>query len=248
LNWHTFCLNMIKILTAMKKFGLLITGIAIILTSCEMHPHADFEPSKVVVETYEEINFYNYSKNAREFDWDFGDGYFSTIDEPSHYYTRPGLYTVKLSAYNGDLLDEAYIDIEVVNPSATLDVQVLEYYQKYPVRNASIILYPTYADWLDQTNGLVEVFTDANGVAIINGLAPGRYYMDIWEKNHNNYDLANDDINNIKTPYLEIGQITQITAYVDYIPSSSALKSRPANRQTNTTSSTKRTCIPIERK
>lgn len=238
----------------MKKFGFIILGLVLILTSCEerhirvYEPIADFEPSKYIVETYEEIVFFNYSDYADEFDWSFGDNYFSSEAEPAHYYTRPGIYTVRLTAFNGDLYDEVYVEIEVVSPSASLDVQVLEYYDKYPVAGASVILYPTYTDWVNQTNKLLEVFTNSNGIVVVDGLAPGTYYMDIWEKNHNNYDLADEDINFIKTPYLPIGKITQITAYVDYVTSTSSLKSRPVERQTNKTKGAKRTYIPIVRK
>lgn len=233
----------------MKKFGFIIAGLVLVLTSCEVgRPRADFEPTKYVVETYEEIVFLNYSSHADFYDWDFGDNYYSSEVEPAHYYTRPGIYTVRLTAVNGDYEDVCYLDIEVVSPSATLDVQVLEYYDKYPVAGASVILYPTYTDWENQTNKLLEVFTNSNGIAVVDGLAPGIYYMDIWEKNHNNYDLADDDINFIKTPYLQSGKITEFTAYVDYAPSTSSLKSRPVERKTNKTSGVKRTFIPIERK
>jgi PKD repeat protein len=233
----------------MKKFGFIILGLILILTSCEeRRPRADFEPSKYTVEPYEEIVFFNYSSYADYFDWDFGDNYYSSEEEPAHYYTRPGIYTVKLTAINGDFIDESYVEIEVVPYSTVLDIQVLEYYQKYPVSGASIIVYPTYNDWYNQTNDLVEVFTNSNGIAVIEGLAPGTYYLDIWEKNHNNEDLAFEDINNIKTPYLQRGKTTQITAYVDYISSASALKSRPVKRQANAVPVIKRTCIPTERK
>lgn len=233
----------------MKKFGFIILGLVLILISCEVRqPRADFEPSKYTVETYEEIVFFNYSSHADFYDWDFGDNYYSSEAEPAHYYTRPGIYTVRLTAVNGDYEDVCYVDIEVIPAHAALDVQVLEYYQKYPVRGASIILYPTYTDWQNQTNKLMEAFTDVDGIAVIDDLAPGTYYMDIWEKNHNNYDLADADVNFIKTPYLQRGKITQITAFVDYVPSSSSLKSRPLQRQTNNTSGPKRTFMLIERK
>lgn len=231
----------------MKKFGFIIAGLVLLITSCqERRPRADFEPTKYVVEPYEEIVFLNYSSNADYYDWDFGDNIYSSVGEPAHYYTQPGIYTVMLTAINGNYEDVSYVEIEVIG--ATLDVQVLEYYDKYPVAGASVILYRTYTDWLNQRNKLVEAFTNANGIAVIDYLAPGNYYMDIWEKNHNNYDLADEDINNIKTPYLQIGEIAQITAYVDYVPSASSLKSRPFERQINKTKGTKRTCIPIVRK
>lgn len=202
----------------MKKLILLLPVLIGLFTSCEFEfdPRADIDASKTTVYTYEEIQFYNYS-NANDFEWDFGDGYVSNYVEPSHYYTRPGIYTVRLAAYHRDMVDYAYMTIKVVEaPSATLDVQVLEYSQEYAVEGARIILYPTYTDWYNQAHPVIEVFTNSNGIAVIDGLAPGYYYLDVWEANHDNYTLASEDINFIKTPYLVNYQTTYFTAYVDY--------------------------------
>ncbi|HCC69651.1 MAG TPA: hypothetical protein DEQ09_00645 [Bacteroidales bacterium] len=62
-------------------------------------PEARFEVSKG--NPYipdEEIRFYNYSQNAVEWEWDFGDGNKSDEFEPVHFYDKPGSYTVTLKA------------------------------------------------------------------------------------------------------------------------------------------------------
>ncbi|MGM0665974.1 MAG: PKD domain-containing protein [Bacteroidota bacterium] len=46
----------------------------------------------------EQVRFYNFSQNASEWEWDFGDGTVSNEFEPAHFYDRPGSYTVKLKA------------------------------------------------------------------------------------------------------------------------------------------------------
>lgn len=46
----------------------------------------------------EQIRFYNYSQNAVEWEWDFGDGNTSSDFEPAHFYDKPGSYTVSLKA------------------------------------------------------------------------------------------------------------------------------------------------------
>lgn len=46
----------------------------------------------------EQVRFYNFSRNANEWEWDFGDGTVSNEFEPGHFYDRPGSYTVKLRA------------------------------------------------------------------------------------------------------------------------------------------------------
>ena len=44
------------------------------------------------------VNFTNMSDNAISYNWDFGDGTFSTESNPSHIYSVPGNYSVKLVA------------------------------------------------------------------------------------------------------------------------------------------------------
>jgi PKD repeat protein len=47
--------------------------------------------------------FYNTSKQADSYYWDFGDGGFSTAQHPAHNYAANGTYTVTLTAYNCDI-------------------------------------------------------------------------------------------------------------------------------------------------
>jgi PKD repeat protein len=48
------------------------------------------------------IEFYNYSVNADDFLWDFGDGTTSTEPEPVHYFENAGNYPVTLTASNAN--------------------------------------------------------------------------------------------------------------------------------------------------
>jgi PKD repeat protein len=60
---------------------------------------ADFEYSGDL-KTNNTIQFNNLSKNADTYDWDFGDGTSSTLENPGKSYAQPGAYTVKLVAKN----------------------------------------------------------------------------------------------------------------------------------------------------
>ncbi|MDP5172833.1 MAG: PKD domain-containing protein, partial [Bacteroidia bacterium] len=59
------------------------------------------------------VNFANSSLNSAAYVWDFGDGTLSTATNPSHQYTTPGTYTVRLVATDGvcadTLIRTAYI-------------------------------------------------------------------------------------------------------------------------------------------
>ena len=46
------------------------------------------------------INFENNSSDATSWFWDFGDGYFSNLENPDHSYIESGLYNVCLISYN----------------------------------------------------------------------------------------------------------------------------------------------------
>ncbi len=135
------------------------------------------------------IYFTNRSTDARSYEWDFGDGYYSNNYNVSHYWDNPGVYTVTLSAYSkNDRVDVYRLNITVLEPTTDLEIVVKEYWDEYPVPNASVILYPTLADWDNQTNAIIEGFTDNNGSVVFTNLDPGRmYYVDVYQEYYNNY-------------------------------------------------------------
>ena len=48
------------------------------------------------------------------------------------------------------LTDEASLTLDVKIPTL-LEIEVLEYYEEYPVEGASVIIYPTLTDWENET-------------------------------------------------------------------------------------------------
>ncbi len=46
------------------------------------------------------VNFTNFSQFAKTFEWDFGDGLISNLENPTHVYKNPGVYRVRLKAMN----------------------------------------------------------------------------------------------------------------------------------------------------
>jgi PKD repeat protein len=57
------------------------------------------EPEEVFIPN-QPVTFFNFSTNADTYSWDFGDGETSTDENPQHYYTSEGSYTVMLIASN----------------------------------------------------------------------------------------------------------------------------------------------------
>ena len=191
----------------MKKLLIILIAVPFILSSCYREPLADFFVSRNVVDAGEVVYFTNNSLDADHFKWDFGDGTRAFTFDASHIYTYDGTYIVTLFAFNGNhVADKAVTTVNVLYPTS-LEVTVLEYYDEYEVVDASVILYNTYEDWLDEYNPLVEGFTNQFGWTTFSNLEPQMYYVDVWEANHNNYTLADEDILWIETHVLVPNEI-----------------------------------------
>jgi PKD repeat protein len=201
-----------------------VAAAAIMLSSCDVQPDAYFFSDKIKAEIGEEIFFFNGSHNATEFEWDFGDGTWSDAFEPVHSYSASGIFTVILSAYSkSGNVDRSYLDIEIVSPTM-LEVEVLEWYDEYPVANASVRLYPTLNDWDNEENLVVEGFTNSSGKVIFTNLQPRSYYVDVWHVNHNNFAFRDEEngIQYIMTDKLLRNELNQFIAWVDYTGTKSA--------------------------
>jgi PKD repeat protein len=201
----------------MKRIIYLTLLLPLFLISCESAPEAAFYVDNIEPEVGQEVVFTNNSDNAVKFEWDFGDNTWTDEPSPVHVYTGTGTYQVTLTAWSESGLEaKAYATIDVKIPTL-LEVEVLEYYDKYPVENASVILYPTLADWDDESNEITEGFTDADGFVVFSHLGSSVYYLDIWEAHHNNYSLRDEDVNFIRTAQIKLHAINRFTAYVDYV-------------------------------
>ncbi|HTA81351.1 MAG TPA: PKD domain-containing protein [Bacteroidia bacterium] len=73
--------------------------------------------------TGDSVKFTNTTKNGTTWLWSFGDGGTSTAKSPTHTYTSPGVYTVKLKACNSFYCDSltktSYVTV-VVTPAVTI--------------------------------------------------------------------------------------------------------------------------------
>lgn len=200
----------------MKKLIYLLLLLPLLLVSCESSPIARFsaDPGNPVVG--EEVWFTNESDNAYDFEWDFGDGYISNEPNPIHKYTSTGSFTVILKVWSkSGMTDESSLILNVKIPTL-LEIEVLEYYEGYPVEGASVILYPTLTDWENETKMVNEGFTDAEGKTVFSDLQNIVYYVDVWEATHDNYTLKIEDVGFIRTSEVMPNKINRFIAYVDY--------------------------------
>jgi hypothetical protein len=199
----------------MKRIIYVFLSLSLILFSCHKDPvpQSSFSTDNLNPEVGQTVFFTNNSIGD-SFEWDFGDGYISNEVNPTHVYTATGAFEVKLTATVKGDHSESSLTLNVQVPTL-LVVEVREYYSDDLIPNASILLYPTLADWDNQTNSLMEAFTDLNGTAVFANLDPYVYYLDVWEATHDNYTLRNEDVGFITTPTVLPHSITFFTAYVD---------------------------------
>jgi hypothetical protein len=201
----------------MKRIITLFLALPLFLISCQKTPEAFFHIDSSDPEVGEKILFMNDSHNADRFEWDFGDGTISNDRSPIHIYTGTGTYTVTMIAISKHSLeDKATMTIDVKIPTL-LEIEVREYYDQYVVPGASVILYSSVTDWDAQTGSISEGFTDADGITVFSNLDPFVYYVDVWEQNHDNYALKNEDIGFIRTPEILPHKINRFQAWVDYV-------------------------------
>jgi PKD repeat protein len=201
----------------MKKLFYLPILLSVILISCESNPEAGFFYDETEPEVGQKVLFTNDSHNADRFEWDFGDGTMTDEPNPVHIFNSTGSFEVTLTAISSSGLEDIAVATINVLVLTLLVIEVVEYYDEYVVPDASVILYPTLTDWEDETDKVMEGFTDSYGTAVFANLDPYVYYVDVWEENHNNYTLASEDVGFIITPDVMPNKINWFTAKVDYV-------------------------------
>ena len=201
----------------MKKIIYLALVLPMFLLSCSKEPVASFFIELDKPKLGQEIFFNNTSDNAESFEWDFGDGYMSKDKHPVYKYSLTGTYDVTLSAFSKKGKEsKARMTITVVEPTL-LVVEVLEYWDSYPVADASVILFPTLSDWDNNQNMIIEGFTDNDGIVVFADLDPIVHYVDVWEQDHDNYQLREEDPGFITTQKVVPDKIQWFVAWVDYV-------------------------------
>ncbi len=97
------------------------------------------------------VDFTNQSKGFTIMSYDFGDGGISTLNDPSHIYTYPGTYTVKLGVRNnGGCTDTLVRKVVIQGPTGSF---------KY---NPLVICNPGKIDFIATTQNAVKYIWDYN--------------------------------------------------------------------------------------
>ncbi len=221
----------------MKRLLTILPILSLALAGCYREPYADAYITPNPAYVGEEISYTNISHAANYVEWNLGDGTTSTAYNVLHYYNDPGFYNVDLKAFGtkGDVNIASFV-VEVIGSEVKIIVQLWTDVSEpdgYLLPEASVILYPTLDDWINQTNAVGERFTNQYGECIFSGLSNQRYYVDVWEQNHHNYWLAEEDVGWIETQVLEGIYDHTFVAFVDYDENmkKSAMVTRPESRE-----------------
>ena len=216
----------------MKRILTFLPLLSLIVISCNREPFADATVDLNPAYVGEDVRFTSYSTNSDYVEWDMDDGI--TYDEPivDHYFIDPGYYDVSLRAFGTKGgVSTAVIPMEVIGAELTVVVMLWTDTENdappgYLLPEASVILYPTLLDWDNQTNAvtlpdgsLYELFTNSIGECTFTGLSYQRYYIDVWEANHDNRLLGGEDVWWIETDLLDGSYYWTFEAKVDYYES-----------------------------
>jgi hypothetical protein len=217
----------------MKRLLIILPILSVLLAGCykEPPPYADADITPNPAFVGEEIAFDNYSTNTSYVEWNMGDGSTATAWNVLHFYYDPGFYNVDLRAYGYDgRTSIGSFVVEVIGSDLTIEVK--EYYDEYPVAGASVVLFASLDDWYeaDYAKAVDEQFTNRNGVCQFTGLSYQRYYVDVYEENHVNWTLGEEDPYWIETQILPGGYNHTFIAYVDYVTWDKKSAGRPAQR------------------
>ncbi len=207
------------------KRCILASLVAIFALSCgEDAYHPDvvscFETDYVIYEVGEPVKFYNCSRHADSFLWDFGDGSVAHSPEPVYEYIYPGEYLVVLKAFSGDYVSEFTKRITIVPPTE-LSIAVFYYGTTDPVRDCEITLFETFQEYDRFLSGqdyyyIAEGLTDEYGELLITGLQPIEYYVDAYKPIAGSGSYYSNEADYFRIPPLIPNELNLFDVYVEY--------------------------------
>lgn len=119
------------------------------------------------------VKFTNTSVNYKDIRWDFGDGNNSILEEPSHYYTLPGVYFAKLIVTGpGGCMDSVNKKIDVRGPKGGFTYEPLQGCVPLTVKFIATTLDRISFTW-DFSDGTTIASPDSNVSHIYT--SPGEY-------------------------------------------------------------------------
>ena len=147
-----------------QKFLFFTAGIVIIIFSaCQKNlPTASFTYSSDSYEEGDTIYFTSTSSNADNFEWNFGDGSTSTVENPWHIFISTGSFEVKLKVTNDDGSDETSSSVTIKDPTI-LAFEVIKNGTEETVPGCGILVFDNLTDFQNIENAIAYGYTDGDG-------------------------------------------------------------------------------------
>ena len=216
----------------MKKLKILVPILLFIFSSSciDRTPHyeevdACFQVSGNTHYVNETIYFVDCSLNAKDYEWDFGDGTVSNQRNPDHVYTNTDTYQVTLRAYGYDNSSETYRHAVTIQGSTDLDLLVLYFGTEDPVSNCEVTLFDNEDDWdnLNLDNKVDAANTNQYGSVVFYDLNSIVYYIDAFKNAVDNSYYSNY-YKGYATDALIDNEVNEYNIYVELLTSDSKSK------------------------
>lgn len=162
------------------KYLSLVAGIILFQTmlfSCKNLP----EPAFSMIpgdnpESGELIQFSNESVDASSFEWEFGDGGTSLLENPEYIYQESGTFQVGLTAFNEDG-EKQIIQAVTINDPTILGFQIFDSTGITLLSDAEVRIYDNEDDLLNLRDPLFMALSGENGEVRFENLEPMIYYF-----------------------------------------------------------------------
>ena len=115
------------------------------------------------------VNFTNYSANATEYSWDFGDGSGQTTTKrnPEHIFTRKGDFLVSLTAKNGTETNVFKDTVSIIGPNIKIDGDFTDWqYVSFSAENP--VTFPGTLRGIKTFAGSTDIFFYLEGTSNMN--------------------------------------------------------------------------------
>lgn len=151
------------------------------------------------------VKFTDLSENVSawfsEWNWDFGDGITSTVQNPIHTYSEAGTYIVNLTISNEEGTDSELVTITVLEkpilPVANFSTNVTEGFAPLSVQFTNSSEYTTGLNWDFTNDGSIDSIEENPVYVYIN---PGTYTVNLTAINTNGTDSKTATITVIEQP------------------------------------------------
>ena len=156
---------------------LLSITFVLIASSCNKVPETDFTYTPTEnPEAGMAIEFQNTTVDGNSFSWTFGDGGFSSVENPIYFFDAAGTYDVNLTATN-DAGEQAKIKTLTIKEATGMGFFIYDSTGVNLLVGADVLLYDNESDMMNFGEPLLSGITDAEGKIFFMNLDPIIYYI-----------------------------------------------------------------------